>query len=243
MGILKLDGKVALVTGASQGIGLAIVKAFVDSGALVIGCSRSFKPGEVPETCLSKVLWIRVDVGNLNDVKRLVQEIKTRIGRVDVLVNNAGLLGPMVSLTRYPLEDWDDVVRTNLTGPFLMVRHLLPLMSAGASIINVSSGFGLHGRARAGAYGVTKFGLEGFSQILAEDLLPNGIRVNIVDPGAVRTRMRSMVNPDEDPMDIPHPDAIMPVFVFLASDASRDVTKQRFEARHFLKLSNDNNLL
>jgi NAD(P)-dependent dehydrogenase (short-subunit alcohol dehydrogenase family) len=222
-----LRDKVAVVTGVSRGIGLAIARAFVSAGAHVLGCSRSGA---------SEKGWrhVQADVGDECGARKVAGIARRHWKRVDILVNNAGVLGPMASLAGYPLSDWDTVLNINVRGPFLMTQSMLPLMSRGASIINVSSGFGIHGRAGAGAYGVSKFAMEGFSHILAEDLLASGIRVNLVDPGAVRTAMRAAVSPGEDPSKLPTPKDIIGVFVFLASDDSRHITGQRFTARSFL---------
>jgi NAD(P)-dependent dehydrogenase (short-subunit alcohol dehydrogenase family) len=232
---LILQGKKVVITGASRGIGLAVARGFSMHGACVMGCSRSCVSQPFPAMHGNDVLYFQADVGQPDDVVRLAQELKNSWGHIDVLVNSAGLLGSMVSLIQYPIENWEAVIRTNLTGCFLMTKYLVPLMSAGASIINISSGYGVHGRARGGAYGVSKFAVEGFSQILAEDLFESGIRVNVVDPGPTRTSMRAAVAPEEDPTTIPHPDDLLPVFLFLASDLSFGITKHRFEAQHFLK--------
>ena len=233
---LLLQGKVAVVTGCSRGIGRSIVTAFVSAGARVACCSSSLEKSTAADSSLAKsnILPVKADVGEEADVIEMKETIASLWGHVDILVNSAALLGKMVRLRDYSVPEWDRVMRVNLRGPFLMVKHMLPLMSSGASIINVSSGFGLRGRANSGAYGISKFGIEGFSQILAEELFPLGIRVNVVDPGAVRTAMRASVCPDEDPTTVPHPDEIMPLFVFLASDASSGITGQRFNAQRFL---------
>jgi len=124
----------------------------------------------------------------------------------------------------------------NLNGPFFVIKACLPLMTAGGegSIINVSSGVGRIGKPRWGAYAASKFGLEGLTQVLAAELQPLHIRVNAVNPGGTRTTMRAAAYPEEDPLTLATPEEITPVFVYLASDASRDVTGQSLEARDFL---------
>jgi len=160
-----------------------------------------------------------------------------RYGTVHVLVNNASLLGPRESIARYPREAWEDVIRVNLTGAFLMTQEALKTMlpQRHGSIINVSSGVGRVGRPRWGAYAVSKFGLEGFTQILAEELKEVGIRANAVNPGPTRTEMRASAYPDEDPMTLSTPDDIMPVFLYLASDDSIGISGKSFDAQGWLK--------
>jgi NAD(P)-dependent dehydrogenase (short-subunit alcohol dehydrogenase family) len=132
---------------------------------------------------------------------------------------------------------WDEVLRINTSSLFYTTRPLLPtLIRRGAgSIINVSSSVGRRGKPNWGPYAVSKFGLEGFTQVLAEELRPHGVRVNSVNPGATRTEMRAAAYPDEDPLSLPPPEEIASVFVFLASDESSSVTGQAFEARDYLE--------
>jgi NAD(P)-dependent dehydrogenase (short-subunit alcohol dehydrogenase family) len=235
----RLFGKVALVTGGSRGIGKAIATAYAREGARVFICARN------EESVARAVLEIRNnggeidgmagDVGNLKDVDRIVQGASAKYGAIDVLVNNASLLGPRVPIADYPLPAWEEVLRVNVTGVFLMTQRVLRLMMAqrNGSIINVSSGVGRVGKARWGAYAVSKFAVEGFTQLLAEEVKDCGIRANAVNPGATRTAMRAAAYPDEDPLTLPVPEKIVPVFVYLASDASRAVTGKSFEAQEW----------
>jgi NAD(P)-dependent dehydrogenase (short-subunit alcohol dehydrogenase family) len=135
----------------------------------------------------------------------------------------------------YPLNAWEEVLRVNVTGVFLMTQRVLRLMmpQRNGSIINISSGVGRVGRPRWGAYAVSKFGVEGFTQMLAEEVKDFGIRANAVNPGPTRTEMRAAAYPDEDPLTLPAPEEIAPVFVYLASDASRAVTGKSFEAQEW----------
>ncbi|HEX5848216.1 MAG TPA: SDR family oxidoreductase, partial [Rubrobacter sp.] len=185
-----LEGKVALITGASQGLGRALALAFAREGARVVVNARSeesVRPiaGEVEEAG-GEVLAVAADVSKDSDVKRLVDETVERFGRIDVLVNNAGLLGPRVAIADYPEDEWRRVIDANLTGPFLVSKAAIPHLSEGASIINLVSGVSVEGRAEWGAYSVSKFGLEGLNQILAAELAERGVRVNAVDPGGMR---------------------------------------------------------
>ncbi|HEY6581709.1 MAG TPA: SDR family NAD(P)-dependent oxidoreductase, partial [Rubrobacter sp.] len=152
---------------------------------------------------------------------------------IDVLINNAGLLGPRVVIEEYPEDEWRRVIDANLTGPFLVSRAAIPHLSAGGSIINVVSGVSVEGRAEWGAYSVSKFGVEGLTQILAAELKQSGVRVNAVDPGGMRTDMRAAAYPEEDPQTRIPPEENTAVFLYLASDESKDVTGGRFKAQEF----------
>ncbi len=232
-----LEGKVALITGASQGLGKALALAYADAGARVVINSRSeesLRP--VAEEAISsgaEVLAVAADVSQSADVERLVGAATQRFGQVDVLVNNAGLLGPRVAIERYPEDEWRRVIDANLTGPFLVSKAAIPHMPQGASIINVVSGVSVEGRAEWGAYSVSKFGVEGLTQILAAELKERGIRANAVDPGGMRTEMRAAAYPEEDPMTRITPEENTDVFLYLASDESRGVTGERFKAQEF----------
>jgi NAD(P)-dependent dehydrogenase (short-subunit alcohol dehydrogenase family) len=237
---MKLKEKVALVTGGSRGIGKAVAAAYAREGAEVVVTARDLGSLEAAAKEIrnsgGRVVALQADVANRHQVKDLAKEINRRFGRLHVLLNNASLLGPRVPILEYPEEEWEAVMAVNLNGPYFVIKACLPLMTAGGegSIINVSSGVGRIGKARWGAYAASKFGLEGLTQILAAELQPLHIRVNAVNPGGTRTTMRAAAYPEEDPLTLPTPEEITPVFVYLASDASRDVTGQSLEARDFL---------
>jgi NAD(P)-dependent dehydrogenase (short-subunit alcohol dehydrogenase family) len=232
-----LRGKVVVITGASQGLGRALVLACAKEGANLVVNSRnedSLRPvAEEAEEAGAEVLAIPADVSVGTDVENLADGTIQRFGRVDVLVNNAGLLGPRVPIEEYPEDEWRRVLDANLTAPFLLSRALIPHMSEGGSIINVTSGVSIEGRAEWGAYSVSKFGVEGLTQILAAELEDRGIRVNSVDPGGMRTEMRAAAYPDEDPATRITPEENTGVFLYLASDESKGVTRERFKAQEF----------
>jgi NAD(P)-dependent dehydrogenase (short-subunit alcohol dehydrogenase family) len=232
-----LQGKVALVTGASQGLGRALALAYAKEGASLVLNSRSeegIRPvaGEVEELG-AEVLAVAADVSRGGDARRLVKEAIDRFGGIDVLVNNAGLLGPRVAIEEYLEEEWRRVIDANLTGPYLVSKAAIPYLREGASIINVVSGVSIEGRAEWGAYSVSKFGVEGLSQILAAELEGRGVRSNAVDPGGMRTDMRAAAYPEEDPQTRITPEENTAVFLYLASDESKGVTGRRFKAQEF----------
>jgi NAD(P)-dependent dehydrogenase (short-subunit alcohol dehydrogenase family) len=234
-----LEGKVAMVTGASQGLGRALALAYAKEGASIVINSRSevsIRPvAEEVESLGAEVLALAADVSRSADVEKLVGAATQRFSRIDVLVNNAGLLGPRVAIEEYPEDEWRKVIDANLTGPFLVSKAVIPHMPGGGSIVNVVSGVSVEGRAKWGAYSVSKFGVEGLTQILSAELKERGIRVNAVDPGGMRTEMRAAAYPEEDPMTRITPEENTDVFLYLASDESKDVTGERFKAQEFQK--------
>jgi NAD(P)-dependent dehydrogenase (short-subunit alcohol dehydrogenase family) len=232
-----LEGKVAMVTGASQGLGRALALAYAREGAMLVINSRNYESiRDVVEEIRGlgvEVLGIGADVTSSSDVEDLVDVAVEHYDRIDVLVNNAGLLGPRVAIEEYPEDEWRRVLDANLTGPFLLSKAAIPYMREGASIVNVTSGVSIEGRAEWGAYSVSKFGLEGLTQILAAELKDRGIRVNSVDPGGMRTGMRAVAYPNEDPTTRITPEENTAVFLYLASNESRDITGERFKAQEF----------
>jgi NAD(P)-dependent dehydrogenase (short-subunit alcohol dehydrogenase family) len=233
----RLSGKIALITGGSRGIGRAVAAAFAAEGARVFICARN--EGDIHlaiEEIRSKGGAIHGragDIGKLEDVKRVVRAAIDQYGGIDVLVNNASYLGPREPIASYPETAWEEALRVNLTGLFFVTKEVLQLMipRRKGSIINVSSGVGRVGKARWGAYAVSKFGLEGFTQMLAEEVNEFGIRVNAVNPGPTRTEMRAEAYPEEDPTTLPTPDKVTEVFTYLASDDSSTVTGKSLDAQ------------
>jgi NAD(P)-dependent dehydrogenase (short-subunit alcohol dehydrogenase family) len=233
----KLRGKVALITGGSRGIGKAVATAYAREGAGVFICARKEADvqkavGEI-ESFGARAYGCAGDVGKIEDAERMVQSAAAQFGRIDILVNNASLLGPRVPIANYPVATWEEVLRVNLTGPFLMIQEALQIMipQRQGSIINVSSGVGRMGRARWGAYAASKFGVEGLTQVVADEVREFDVRANAVNPGPTRTEMRAFAYPEEDPFTLPTPDAIVPVFIYLASDDSVSVSGQSLEAQ------------
>lgn len=227
----------ALITGASRGIGKAIAQVYAREGAKVLICARNEaglrRTADEIRSSGGEVDWRAIDVAKVRQVRRWVRDAKERFGTVHILVNNASILGPRAPILRYPLSSWEEVLKVNLTALFLVTRETLPLMVSqrAGSIINISSGVGRTGKARWGAYAAAKFGVEGLTQVLADEVREFGIRVNAVNPGGTRTEMRARAYPEEDPMTLPTPEEITSVFVYLASDESREVTARSFDAR------------
>jgi NAD(P)-dependent dehydrogenase (short-subunit alcohol dehydrogenase family) len=240
----KLSGKVALITGGGRGIGKAIAAAYAQEGAKVFICGRAEAVLEKAALEIrgngGEIGWRRADITTASEVKRLVEEASRAYGTIDILVNNASILGPRLPIVDYPLDSWKGVLKTNLTSVFTVAQEVLKLMvpRREGSIINVSSGVGRVGKARWGAYAASKFGVEGLTQVLADEVKDYGIRVNAVNPGGTRTAMRAKAYPEEDPMTLPTPEEITRVFVYLASAESRGVTGKSFEAREWVNQKN-----
>lgn len=230
-----------MITGASRGIGRAIARAYAREGCRVFICARKEADlervvGEI-RSAGGEAGYRATDITRVREVRALVRAACDAYETVHILVNNASVLGPREPILRYPLSSWEEVLRTNLTALFLVTREVLPRMVAQreGSIINLSSGVGRVGRARWGAYAVSKFGVEGFSQVLADEVKEWNIRVNAVNPGGTRTEMRARAYPEEDPLTLPTPEEITPVFLYLASSESRGVTGKSFDAREWIE--------
>jgi len=171
------------------------------------------------------------------DYLDLAGTIEKEFGRLDGLLHNAAILGSMSPMAHQDVELWFKVMQVNLNAPFLLTRACLGLLmkSKDASVIFTSDKVGRSGRAYWGAYGVFKFGIEGMSQILAQEMETNTpVRVNSIDPGAVRTRMRSVAYPGENSQANPLPESIMPAYLYLLGADSRGVTGRQFSAQEFV---------
>lgn len=194
-----------------------------------------------------KVLTIAADLTKAEEIERVVATTLNEFdGRLDVLVNNASTIGvtPMPYLLDYPLEDFRNVINTNLIAPFLLIKKVLPAMcNRGGSIINVTSDAGVTGYPGWGAYGISKFGIEGMSQTWAAELEGSRVRLNWVDPGDMNTAMHRAAQPDEDSNQWANPADVTDIFVYLASDESQQVHGQRFEAQAEAESSNNNQLI
>jgi NAD(P)-dependent dehydrogenase (short-subunit alcohol dehydrogenase family) len=238
----RLQGKYALITGASQGLGRQLAINFAQEGAAGISIvARSVEllnqvRKDIYEIApKTQVLIIGADLTKHEDIERVVAATLCEFnGHLDILVNNASSIGPspMPYLLDYPLEDFRNVINTNLIAPFLLIKKALPAMiENGGSIINVTSDAGVNGYPGWGAYGISKFGIEGMSQTWAAELEDSGVRVNWVDPGDMNTAMHRAAEPEEDPTQWANPADVTEVFIYLASDESRHVNGQRFQAQ------------
>ena len=187
----KLDGKVAIVTGASRGIGAAIVKKLADEGATVVACARSI------ETCEGAALCVKVDVSDSAQVDACVKTTIEKFGKVDVLVNNAGVTKDGL-LMRMSDDDWDQVLGINLKGTFLFTRAVArPMMKnkaadgtqLGGAIVNIASVVGITGNAGQANYTASKGGVIALTKTTAKELGSRNVRCNAVAPGFIESKM------------------------------------------------------
>lgn len=236
----RLDGKQALITGASKGIGKGLARVFLQQGADVFLNARNEATlartaeqlrEELPEA--GSIETFAADVANADEAQRLAELVCERFDSLNVLVNNASVLGKKTPIADLDNETWDEVLRVNTSSLLYITRPLIPILVKNrGSIINVSSTVGRIGKPMWGAYAVSKFGLEGFTQVLAAELADNGVRVNSVNPGATRTDMRAAAYPNEDPLSLPTAEEISEIFVRLASDETT-LNGETFEARDY----------
>jgi NAD(P)-dependent dehydrogenase (short-subunit alcohol dehydrogenase family) len=238
----RLEGKFILITGASQGLGRQLAIDFAREGAAAISivARRGDALKKVSDSVLevapeTRVLTLTADLSKEEEIERVVATTLNEFnGRLDVLINNASSIGPtpLPYLLDYPLQDFREVIETNLVAPFLLIKKVLPAMiESGGSIVNVTSDAGRVGYPGWGAYGISKFGIEGMSSTWAAELEGSSVRVNWVDPGNMNTEMHRAAEPEEDPSEWADPAEVTEVFIYLASDESKTVNGQRFEAQ------------
>jgi 3-oxoacyl-[acyl-carrier protein] reductase len=225
----SLEGKTALVTGASRGIGRAIAAELAGAGAAVVVGYRSGK--DEAEALAGEIggRAIQADVSSADDAKRLVEEA----GDVDILVNNAGLTRDGV-LARMPDDDWRTVIETNLSSVFYTCRAVCrPMMKKRAgAIVNVSSIVGVHGNWGQTNYAASKAGIIGFTKSLARELGSRGVRANVVAPGYVKTQLTDVLPPEATesmlqatPLGrLGEPEDVAGAVRFLCSDAAAFIT-------------------
>lgn len=235
-----LAGRRILVTGAGAGIGRAAALAFAGHGATVIllgrtlaSLERVYDEIEAQGGPRPALLDLELATAGADHYAGVAHTLEQEFGGLDGLLHNAAELGVLAPIELYDAAAWNRVLQVNLTAAFLLTRACLPLLkrSDDASIVFTTADVGRRGRAYWGAYGAACFALEGLSQILADELAANTpVRVNTLDPGAVRTAFRARAYPGEDPAQHPPPEAIMSLYVYLLGPASRGVTGQTFTA-------------
>ena len=212
----RLSGKIAVVTGGGHGIGEAIARKLASLGATTVICGRNRTRLEQTAKklqCESQVC----DVSDWSSVALLAQRIGETFSRLDILVNNAGIGGFGGPLHTMPLENWDAVLNTNLRGVFYTVRALAPLMisSGGGDIINISSIAGKNPLPNGAAYAASKWGLNGLSYSIAEELRSHKIRVSVICPGSTNTELSP--HPGKDPNKMLQPDDVAHVVEMLVT--------------------------
>ena len=234
-----LNGKTAIVTGASRGIGAAIAQRLCEAGANVVLCSRSAESvAQIADTLRGKgysTYAMAADISEKADVEALIEKTIEQFSHIDILVNNAGITRDML-LMRLKDEDWDAVLQTNLTGTMYCTRAVLRPMIRQKSgrIINISSVIGLMGNAGQASYAAAKAGIIGLTKATAKEVGARGITVNAIAPGFITTDMTAQISEAHQKQLLEliplrkfgHPEDVADTACFLASDAARYITGQ-----------------
>lgn len=228
--------KTVFITGASRGIGAAAARLFYENGYnVVINYNNSVEKAKALADSLPGVLLMQGDVSKEEDVKRMVFAATKHFGKIDVLINNAGI-SYVNLLTDTTLEEWEKLFRVNVTGTFLMTKYVSEnmLLNHSGKIINISSIWGISGASLESCYSATKGAVIAFTKALAKELGPSGITVNCVAPGFIDTDMNSDVTPEDTKAfceDTPlgrigTPEEVSKTLLFLASEGADFITGQ-----------------
>ena len=236
-----LRDRIILITGASDGIGRALAIESAQHGARVVLHGRNTSKLEavhdeitaIPAAQKPSIAVMDLTSADANAYQSLAASLKEEFGRLDGLVHNASILGERFAIEQYDALLWQQVMHVNVTAAFALSQLCIPLLreSDDASVIFTSSGVGRQGRAFWGAYAVSKFATEGLSQTLADELRQTTIRVNCINPGATRTKMRLAAYPAEDRELLKTPEDILPTYLYLLGPDSRGVTGQSLDAQ------------
>jgi NAD(P)-dependent dehydrogenase (short-subunit alcohol dehydrogenase family) len=218
----RLAGKIALITGASRGIGAAVALRFAGEGAHVVLAARTVGGLEEVDDAIraegGSATLVPLDLRDLVKIDELAAALFDRYGRLDILVGNAGEFGVFSPLGHIPPAIWAEVMDLNLTANWRLIRAMDPLLRAAPAgrAIFVTSGAGREVLAYWGPYAVSKAGLETLVRIYAAEIAKTQVRANLIDPGIVRTRLRARAFPGEDPNSLPPPESVVDAFLALA---------------------------
>lgn len=236
-----LRARVILITGASDGIGRALAVHSAELGAQVILHGRNVQKLEkvydqieaLADAPRPSIAVVDLSSAGSNAYRSLAENVEQEYGRLDGLVHNAGILGDRFSIEQYDIAQWQRVMHVNVTAALALTQVCLPMLNAAQdpSIIFTSSGVGRTGRAYWGAYAVSKFATEGLSQVLADEQRHGKIRVNCVNPGPTRTRMRLAAYPAEDRDALRGPEDVLGTYIYLLGPDSKGVTGQSLDAQ------------
>lgn len=241
----ELAGRVVCITGATGGIGRALAIDCARHGAQVVLCGRNVQKLEALHAQISALQGVQQAVPEpliapldlekalARDYDTLAEAMMSRFGRLDGLVHNAALLGVLAPIEQFDVPTWYRVMHVNVTAAFALTQVLLPALraSADASLLFTSSGVGRRGRAYWGAYAVSKFAIEGLTQVLADELDSTTVRVNAINPGRTRTAMRRQAYPSESLDSLPLPESVTRPYLALLGPGARGVTGRSFDAQ------------
>ena len=235
-----LSGRVVLVSGAGDGLGRAAALAYARHGATLILVGRTQTKleavyDEILAERLANPLLMPLDLAKagLREFELIAAAIEREFGRLDGLLHSAATLGTLTPLALYDLETWQRVMQVNFNAAYLLTRACLGTLekSVNASVIFTSSETARQGRAYWGAYAAAGAALENLVQVWADELSTNSrIRMNTLDPGAVRTALRARAYPAENPLTVPAPEAVLPLYLYLMGPDSHGVTGQALRA-------------
>jgi 2-dehydro-3-deoxy-L-rhamnonate dehydrogenase (NAD+) len=240
---MDLIGKVAIVTGAGKGLGWAIAQRLARDGAKIIIAEIDAKSAKEKEAAIQQMkgeaLAVPVDVRQWSDVQKMVQKTLDRFQRIDILINNAGILGSEHWVAEYPEEEWDQIIAVNVKGTFLCSKAVIPVMKnqKEGNIVNLASVAGKEGNARMSAYSTSKGAIISFTKSLAKEVAKENIRVNCISPALIETDMALGMPPEQRQFlisKIPigrlgRPEEVAAVVKFLVSDESSFVTGQCYD--------------
>jgi NAD(P)-dependent dehydrogenase (short-subunit alcohol dehydrogenase family) len=237
----ELRDRVIAITGAGDGIGRAVTLACGQHGATVVLIGRTVRKLEAVHAAMvaaghpePTIAPLDLEKAVAGDYDRLAAALIERYGRLDGLLHNAAILGALSPIEHYDVPTWCRVLHVNVTAAFVLTQVLLPALkrSRDASVLFTSSSVGRRGRAYWGAYAVSKFAVEGLSQVVADELEGSGnIRVNAVNPGPVRTRMRREAYPSENLEKRSDPSAVTAPYLALLGPGSRGITGRSFDCQ------------
>jgi len=217
----KLEGRLALITGANRGIGLAIARAYVAEGARCVLAGRNAAALEKTAKEIGAAGVLPMDLDKPDSIRAATKSFAASHPKLDILVANAAVLGARKPIAEDTLDSWVHTFQANVHANLLLLQGLDALLKKSDSgrIVILSTGVARLPKAGAGSYAVTKAALEMMSLIYAQEVASTPIKLNIVNPGPTRTAMRAQVMPKEDPMSLKTPEDIAPLFVELASPA------------------------
>ncbi len=240
---MDLIGQVAIVTGAGKGLGWAIAERLAMDGADIVIAEIDRASGEEKAKTVRKMgresIAIPTDVSQWSDVENLVNRTMAEFKRIDILINNAGILGPYSPVIEYPEDIWDKVIAVHLKGTFLCCKAVLPIMKERKSgkIVNMGSVAGKEGNANMSPYATAKAGIIGLTKTLGKEMAPYNVRVNCVSPALIETDMAKEMTPEQRALLISKipmgrlgkPEEVAAVVKFLVSDESSFVTGQCYD--------------